>query len=103
MMPRQMPTKGFYVIKENDILCSKGYKEAIYTSGVRGGGQHKFCRCLGDCVMGGGHELQWNTLLWSCVPSLKELTDDYDYYENFEDIPKHWEFPDFPLDKTINT
>jgi hypothetical protein len=96
-MPRKMPKKGFYVIKKDDMLVSRGYKEAIYTSGVRGGGKHKYCRTLGNCIGNPTNmPMEWVTLLWSCVPAQSELDSDYDYYENFEDIPKDWEFPDFP-------
>jgi hypothetical protein len=95
-MPRQMPKKGFYVVKEDDPLLSHGYKEVFYTTGVRGQGGHKHCRCLGRFACMTDDQMEWTTLLWTCVPAQKELDEDYNYYENFEDIPKHWNFPDFP-------
>ena len=92
---RVMPPKGFYVMKEDAYLPLQT-KEAIYTTGKRGGGGHKYCRApwsnsLQDHDLDA--EIEWVTLLWSCVPSLKELDEKYDFYERYEEIPANKGIP----------
>jgi len=100
--PRQMPKAGFYVLKPTayQSLYERGYKEAIYTTGVRGKGGHKCCRSqLGNFTqlfIPNSHAI-WYTLLWSCVPGIKELAEKYDYYETFEQIPPELGF--YPLEQ----
>ena len=94
-----MPQKGFYVVKATAYpdLTAKGYKECIYTTGVRGKGGHKYCRCWGTSFVNRNDtDLKWYTLLWSCVPGLNEMAEKHDYYPNFEDIPKELGFPQLP-------
>lgn len=97
---RTMPPKGFYVYHGGDTtLTAKGYKEIIYTTGERGGGNHKYCRCMGNVVMGGDNRLEWATLLWSCVPSVEELQANYTFYPTWEAVPSSFGFPVPPPDK----
>ena len=90
--------KGFYVIKKSDILIPYGYKEVIYTTGSQENNNHKYCRDMGGTVSNLiNRPMEWVELLWAAVLRIEdELESNYDYYENFEDIPNSWGFPSFP-------
>lgn len=92
---RQMPKAGFYVMpptdvtvldNPNNIIETEG--EIIYTTGIRGGGGHKFLRLsyVNDgelnCIP---NDLKtWPTLQWSCVPGKDEIKK-YTYTRTIED------------------
>ena len=82
--PRTMPKAGFYVRKKAGKfakLYEKGMREVIYTTGQTGGGGHKYCRQFGNVFENVHDETPvWATLLWSCVPGIKRLEENYDYY-----------------------
>ena len=59
---RKMPPKGFYVY---DNILEGDEVNVIYTTGVPGGGGHKYYRPK----YGSG----WSTLLWTCVPGKEEI------------------------------
>tara|TARA_R110000765_G_scaffold338826_1_gene429017 strand:- start:1210 stop:1515 length:306 start_codon:yes stop_codon:yes gene_type:complete len=95
--PRTMPPKGFYVMKMGghyDEMTKKGYMEAYYTTGVRGGGGHKYCRCMGDSMSGySDFTLTWGGLTWTCVPGIKPLNAHYDFYPTHSAIPASYGIP----------
>lgn len=85
-MARPMPKQGFYVWNVRKwaarqkltseqlerVLAQPSQINAIYSSGTTKGNyyydpQH--------------HSDQWNFLTWTCVPSVKEAAECYDYYE----------------------
>ena len=75
-MARIMPKEGYYVY-ENRL---KGKEiEVIYTTGVAGKGGHMYYRVFE------GEDSEWVTLTWTCVPGLKNLADNYTYYDT---LPK---------------
>src|SRR3990167_10663684 len=101
-MPRQMPKAGFYVRPKIIVITIHGEvlppfdEEILYTTGIRGGGGHKYCRDMRrpndpPCGCPNDHDPltspmeQWATLLWSCVPGKKELEEDYTYAETLEE------------------
>ena len=87
---RVMPQEGYYV--NND----PSFPEVIYTTGIAGKGGHKYCRDwnnFGNSSTKEPTKFLWATLLWSCVPSIKELASSYTYYKHFDDIPKEFGFP----------
>lgn len=95
---RIMPPKGFYVLRD-EILNAKGYKEIVYTTGERGGGGHKYCRCFGSVCLGDPDSvLEWATLLWSCVPTIEEIQQKYTFYASYEDIPQELGCPPLPIE-----
>jgi hypothetical protein len=70
-MARTMPTAGYYVYQN---ILSGPDADVTYTTGIAGRGGHKYYRVMGGSTYG------WCTLLWSCVPGLKDLAANYTYY-----------------------
>jgi hypothetical protein len=79
---RKLPKQGYYVFnyekcvdKNTKILIDISDKKnlnIVYCSGATKGNFYwnpKF------------HSEQWNSLLWTCTPSVKESEEQYDYYE----------------------
>ena len=65
---RKMPPLGYYV----------GQGQIIFTTGMRGGGGHKYWRFGGrDENATIENKETWATLLWSCVPNMTELQNNY--------------------------
>ena len=69
---REMPAEGYYVYTDPypDTDC-----EVVYTTGIAGKGGHMYYRILNGDVWG------WATLLWTCVPSVKDAKRLYTYYK----------------------
>ena len=86
-MPRQMPKAGFYVRPKTIVTTINGTQlppsdcGIVYTTGIRGGGGHKYCRQMSDDEpkISSVPFNKWSTLLWTCVPGKKELKEDYYY------------------------
>lgn len=77
---RQMPKKGYYRYKEP---AEDGDVNIIYTTGIPGKGGHMYYRIMM------GKEWGWCTLLWTCVPGIKDMNENYEYSETCPDgIPK---------------
>lgn len=85
-MARQMPKAGFYILLPGVGTSIHGNQytiegQIVYTTGVRGGGGHKYWRDY----MGNAKKViplnvnQWATLMWTCVPGKDELASDYFY------------------------
>ena len=92
---RVMPPKGYYVMKE-DAYLPLHPREAIFTTGERGGGGHKYVSSQWDNASQDYDKkplTDWVTLLWFCVPSRRELEDKYDYFEDFISIPSERGIP----------
>ena len=86
---RKMPKAGYYVglpIVDKNIYGNEYRIEGqiIYTTGVRGGGGHKYWnnQKAGDHVPPDHNK--WASLLWTCVPGQKELDNNYIYIESIE-------------------
>ena len=72
-MPRQMPKAGYYKWKE-PMPGDPSHVEVVYTTGVRGKGGHMYYRVMLGTIWG------WCKLQWTCVPSVADMAQDYDYY-----------------------
>lgn len=70
-MPREMPAKGFYVYE--NVLTGQNV-DVVYTTGQRGGADHKYYRVMGGVIWG------WSKLLWTCVPCIKKMQEHYTFY-----------------------
>jgi len=77
---RIMPKQGYYVYM-NQLTGT--FVDVFYTTGVRGGGGHKWYRFdNGQCgTRDPKTGSDWAVLLWTCVPG-KERMKDYTYYSN---------------------
>lgn len=79
MGKRKMPKAGFYVRPPTIGIDINGKPwrsggSICYTTGVRGGGGHKYIRFdLSDNRFVPNDVSKWATLLWSCVPGKKDL------------------------------
>lgn len=79
MKKRVMPKAGFYVMSPTVGTDVNGNPWRLggsiyYTTGVRGGGGHKYIRFdLSDNRFVPKNVSNWPTLLWSCVPGKKDL------------------------------
>jgi len=83
-MPRQMPSAGFYVLNHNAYPMLNMH-EVIYTTGVRGKGGHKYWRSDHNKGLPPPNNVAaWATLLWSCVPGIKELQTNYSYHTTIQ-------------------
>lgn len=80
-MPRKMPKAGFYIrppVIGTDTYGNKFKNggDITYTTGVRGGGGHKYIRFDLDDNRSVPKDINsWPSLLWSCVPGKKEMPD----------------------------
>ena len=91
--PRTMPKAGFYVRPMTVVTTIHGKVlppndcEIIYTTGIRGGGGHKYCRQMSslDPDISTVPFNQWATLLWTCVPGANEMAKDYHYAATLQD------------------
>jgi hypothetical protein len=80
-MSRKMPKAGFYIrppvigidIHKNQFIIGGSI---VYTTGIRGGGGHKYIRfdLDGDRSVPNNINM-WPSLLWSCVPGKKERSN----------------------------
>ena len=85
-MARQMPKAGFYVLLPGVGTSIHGKQftiegQIVYTTGVRGGGGHKYWRDYGSNLTKNipMNVNQWASLLWTCVPGKAEIASDYIY------------------------
>lgn len=74
-----MPKEGYYVYKFDPEFDTPGDIDVIYTTGIAGKGGHMYYR-IED-----GDNWGWNILTWTCVPDIKDMEKNYDYYET---LPK---------------
>lgn len=95
-MPRQMPKAGFYVRQKTIVTTIYGAVlpptdcGILYTTGVRGGGGHKYYRQLSNsdpCILECLFE-EFSTLTWTSVPGKKELEEEYHYASTLEEAKR---------------
>lgn len=72
-MPRQMPKAGYYKRHFNPLADKPGDVDIIYCTGTYR--QNRYYRILWGRVPDG-----WAKLDWTCVPTVKRMEENYDYY-----------------------